>query len=190
MLLQWPLHHGQGSHDQLEMILASVELEPDWQDRMARLSVQDLEGPDPRELKERKRRLSRAYADGGFTDGEYQVKRAEIDARLRLAESVSLPTLEEAAQLFENIPQLWREATPEERRKLISPLMERVYVDIECSRIGAIVPVTEFRRLIEGAMTRSQSPAAMLLSEDEAERLKVWSWWRRGRVELPVQKAP
>ena len=61
---------------------------------------------------------------------------------------------------------------------------------MECGRIGAIVPVTEFRRLIEGAMTKSQSPAAMLLSEDEAERLEVWSWWRRGRVELPVQKTP
>ena len=170
--------------DQLEVILASVELESDWQDRMARLSVKDVEGPDPRELKERKRRLSRAYADGGFTEAEYQIKCAEIDASLRLTESVSLPTLEEAAQLFKDIPQIWREATPEERRKLISPLVERVYVDMECSRIGAIVPVSEFRRLMEGAMTRSQSPAAMLISEDEAERLKVWSWWRRGRVEL------
>ena len=27
----------------------------------------------------------------------------------------------------------------------------------------------------------------MLLSDEE---MKVWSWWRRGRVELPVQKAP
>ncbi len=149
---------------------------------MARLSVKDAEGPDPRELKERKRRLARAYAEGGFTHAEYQAKRAEIDASLQFSDSVSLPTLEEAARLFENLPQIWREATPEERRKLISPLVERVYVDMECSRIGAIVPVTEFRRLIEGAMTKSQSPTAMLLSEDEAERLEVWSWWRRGRV--------
>ena len=49
--------------------------------------------------------------------------------------------------------------------------MERVYVDMECSRIGAIVPVTEW--LMEGAMTRSQSPAVMLLSEDEAESLEL-----------------
>ena len=97
---------------------------PDWQARMARLPVEDVEGPTPRELTERKRRLARAYTDGGFTDAEYQAKRAEIDASLRLTESVSLPTLEEAAQLFENLPQLWREATPEERRKLISPLVE------------------------------------------------------------------
>jgi hypothetical protein len=97
---------------------------------------------------------------------------------------MELPTLEEAARLFEGIPQLWEEATPEERRKLLSPLVERVYVDLECSMIGAIVPVPGFRRLLEGAMSRAESSAAMLLSEDDAERLEVWSWWRRGRVEL------
>ena len=59
---------------------------------MARLSVKDAEGPDPRELKERKRRQTRAYADGGFTDAEYQVKCAEIDASMQLTESVNVPT--------------------------------------------------------------------------------------------------
>ena len=28
-------------------------------------------------------------------------------------------------------------------------------------------------------LSRAESPAAILLSEDDAERLKVWSWWRR-----------
>ena len=115
---------------------------------------------------------------------------AEIDVRLRLTENVELPTLEEAASLFEDIPQLWEEATPEERRKLISPIVERVYVDMESSMIGAIVPTTGFRRLLKGAMMAAENPAVMLLSEDESDRLKVWSWWRRGRVELPVQKYP
>jgi len=59
-----------------------------------------------------------------------------------------------------------------------------MYVGMQCSRIGAIVSVTESRRLMEGAMTRSQIPATMLLSDDETEGLKVWSWWRRGRVDL------
>ena len=49
--------------------------------------------------------------------------------------------------------------------------------------IGAITPVPALRQLLEGAMSRAESSAAMLLSEDDAERLEVWSWWRRG-VEL------
>ena len=172
---------------QIEDILTAMELMPEWRSRMSQLAVEDSKGPDPRELQDKRRRLSVAFANGGFTYPQYYARLAEIDASLRLTESVGLPTLEEAAQLFEDIPQLWREATPEERRKLISPLIERVYVDMDCSMIGAIVPASAFRRLLEGAMARAESPAATLLSEDESERLKVWSWWRRGRAELPVQ---
>ena len=54
-------------------------------------------------------------------------------------------------------------------------------MDMDCSRIGAIVPASAFHRLMEGAMTRSQSHSAMLLSEDERERLEVWSCWRQAR---------
>ena len=74
------------------------------------------------------------------------------------------------------------EATPEERRKLISPFIERVYLDVDSRLIGAIAPVAAFRTLLDKAMARAESTAVMLLSEDDTERLKVWSWWRRGRV--------
>jgi hypothetical protein len=161
-----------------------VVLLPEWREEMSRLAVTNDEGPNPHELQEKRRRISRAYAEGAYSDTEYQIKLDEVDGLLRRTVPMELPTLEEAASLFEDIPRLWEEATPEERRKLLSPLVERVYVDMECSRIGAIVPVTGFRRLLEGAMVRAESPTAILLSEDDAEGLKVWSWWRRGRVEL------
>ena len=119
-------------------------------------------------------------------DNEYEEKLAEIDARLRLNENVELPTLEEAASLFGDIPQLWEEATSEERRRLISPIVERVYVDMDSRRIGAIVPAAGFRQLLVGAMVQAGNPAAMLLSEDDTDRQHVWSWWRRGRE--PVSK--
>ena len=168
---------------QIETILTSVELQPGWRDRIAQLVVADHNGPDPVDLKERKRRLSRAYANMAFSDAEYETKLREIEASLRLTEQVELPTLEEAAQLFRDIPQLWKEATPEEQRKLLSPLLERVYVDMESGRIGAIAPAPGFRRLLEGAMTPSPGSHVLLLSEDESDRMNVWSWWRRGRVE-------
>ncbi len=38
-------------------------------------------------------------------------------------------------------------------------------------------------------MVPAEGSAVMLLSEDYADS-NVWSWWRRGRVELPVQKNP
>ena len=134
---------------QIEAILTSVELRPGWRDRMAELVVADARGPNPTDLKERKRRLSIAFANMAFSESEYKARLGEIEASLRLTEQVELPTLEEAAQLFGDIPQLWKEATPEEQRKLLSPLLERVYVDMESGRIGAIAPAPGFRRLLE-----------------------------------------
>jgi hypothetical protein len=96
------------------------------------------------------------------------------------------PSYEEAAQLFENIDSLWKEATPEERRKLISPLIERVYVDLELKLVGAITPTPAFRALLQCAVQKSDSPV-WVGSQEEMESLGVWSWWRRGRIELPVQ---
>jgi hypothetical protein len=102
---------------QVQVILTSLELRPEWREEMARLAMAGQEGPDPKVLRERKRRVSHAYIAGGISEAEYKTKIAEIDASLQLTENVELPTLEEAAQLVENIPQLWEEATPEESRK-------------------------------------------------------------------------
>ena len=169
---------------QIREILTSVELLPEWREKMSRLAVLRTEGPSPQELLGKRRRTSRAYADGAYTDEEYGAKLEEIDAQLKLSIPTELPSLEEAAELFSDIPTLLKEATPEERRQLISPLLERVYLDMESSSIGAIIPQPAFRQLLEGAMVVTKSPAALLLSEDETERMKVWSWWRRGRVKL------
>jgi hypothetical protein len=53
--------------------------------------------------------------------------------------------------LASRVPSLWEEATPEERRRLLIPLVERVYVDISTKRVGAIVPASGFRLLLENA---------------------------------------
>jgi len=51
----------------------------------------------------------------------------------------------------------WARSVPEERRKLLSPFLDRVYVDMECGMIGAIVRATAFRRLLESTMNREGS---------------------------------
>jgi hypothetical protein len=67
------------------------------------------------------------------------------------------------------------------------PLIERAYVDLEAGRVGAITPTPALRALVHCAVRKSRSEV-VLVSQDELERLGVWSWWRRGRIELPVQK--
>ena len=152
---------------------------------MSQLAVEDSKGPDPRELQDKRRRLSVAFANGGFTYPQYYARLAEIDASLRLTESVGLPILEEAAQLFEDIPQLWREATPEERRKLISPLIERSLCGHGLQYDRGHRASVGFSPITGGSDGQGQkAPPQTLLSEDESERLKVWSWWRRGWLTL------
>ena len=92
-----------------------------------------------------------------------------------------LPTPEEAASLPGDIPHLWEEAAEDERRKVISPIVERVCVDMESRRIGAIAPVAGFCGLLASAMVTAESSAGMLLSGDNAGGLKAWSWWRQAR---------
>ena len=53
--------------------------------------------------------------------------------------------------------------------------------------VGAITPTPAFRAVLMCAVQKSRSEV-VLVSPDEQERLAVWSWWRRGRIELPVQK--
>ena len=98
--------------EQIETILTSVQLLPDWGDNMARLTVANHEQPDIEGLEEKRRRLSRAYFEKGFTEREYEARLAVIDAKLRLTSPLGLPTLEKAAELFEDIHKFERRRRP------------------------------------------------------------------------------
>ena len=95
---------------------------------MSQLATAKRAGPDLATPQEQRRRLERAYADGAFSEAGYEARAALIDSRIRQATTVVAPALEQAVALFEDIPDPWEEATPEERRRLLSPLVERVYV--------------------------------------------------------------
>lgn len=79
-----------------------------------------------------------------------------------------LPTLEEAAELFQKIPALWMEATLQERRQLLNPLIERVYVDMESKLIGAMVPIATFRTVLDAAIQKIDRSDVVLLTVIEA----------------------
>ncbi len=69
-------------------------------------------------------------------------------------------------------------------------MLDAVYVDMKDSRtIVAIKPKAPFRPIFQVATTREGS-GVMLLNEppDTDPEAHRCFWWRRGRVELPVQK--
>ena len=56
--------------EQIEAILTSVQLLPDWRNGMALLAATNNEELDTKKLNDKRRRLSRAYAEGAFNDTE------------------------------------------------------------------------------------------------------------------------
>jgi len=132
---------------QVATIVHSLKLQPDWKKKMANLAVENYDGPSPTALQEKRRRHARAYADGAYTDDEYKRRLAEIDHQIQQAISITPPDIEDAIKLFEDIPMLWNEATPEERRTLVKSLVELVYVDIQTKRVTAVKPTPAFRAL-------------------------------------------
>gem|GEM_PF-2532166 len=61
--------------------------------------------------------MGKSDAGGAYTDEEYVNKRVEIDSDIRNAVSTEMPSIEEAAAIFEDIPRLWGEVAPEDRRE-------------------------------------------------------------------------
>ena len=95
--------------DQIGTIFKSIELSPDWQRRIVQLTTNVKEGPNPKEILDSRHRLSLAYAEGAFTHIEFEERLSEINALMAKTPATNLPTVEEAAELFQNLPSLWRE---------------------------------------------------------------------------------
>ena len=101
----------------------------------------------------------------------------------------------EAGKLLEDLPVLWEEADLSERRKLLMAMLEALYINtVEEKSVVAIRPKPAFRPIFEVATTREGSGIVLINQTPQARYEPGASglcfWWRRGRVELPVQKRP
>ena len=180
--------------------MEAIVLEQDWLDKaLAQIEVKDeVERIRERRqhLEERRKRLGRAYVDGHYADEEYRRQLRVIDQEMESLVVPEASAAEEAGYLLEQLPALWREADPEERRTLLLPMLEAVYVDTqEEKRVVAIKPKAPFRPVFLVATTRGGSDVALVKNPHpalppEAAPSTPCLWWRRGGVEPPVQKRP
>ena len=72
------------------------------------------------------------------------------------------------------------------------PMLDAVYVDVKESKaIVEIQPKDPFRPVFDVATTKKGSGVLLLKQPPDLDpKADLCSWWRRGRVELPVQKRP
>jgi len=157
--------------EQIAEIWRAIEFPGDWRDRMAEFASGRYEGPSLSSLNERRRRLARAYADGAYSDAEYHDLRTTVDEQFRAATRAVGASYEEAAAVLSDMPAMWERARGDERRVLLGPLIERIYVDVECGLIGGLAPTSAFRDLIDHALCRSDTSRVVLLTSSETRQV-------------------
>ena len=168
--------------DQLAEIMASIVWE---RGDIERVAAEAATGTHESEavLQAHRKRLARAYADGGLDEDEYERRLAAIDLAIANANPGEIIDPAEAAEALEDFATLWGDATSEQRRRLLAPLLKSVYVDLDTQRIVALEAAPEFSALLKNAATRASARCEVLPAEEGV------GWWRRGRIELPVQRA-
>jgi site-specific DNA recombinase len=140
--------------EQVNNIIRSLTLDPTWREKI----IEKISAASEREsiLKQRKqteeklRRLWRIYMDGVIDDGEYNVQHKLLQDAL---DSLVIPEMDatlRAGELLEGLGLIWDRATDEERHRLLSGMIEAVYIDLAASRsIVGIQPKPPFYNLFE-----------------------------------------
>ena len=140
--------------DQVDIIIRSLTLEPTWRERIiekiSTVSERESILKQRKQTEERLRRLGRSYIDGVIDDGEYNIQRKLLQHAL---ESLVIPEADaalQAGELLESLGLIWDKATDEEKHRLLSGMIEAVYIDLAASRsIVGIQPKPPFYNLFE-----------------------------------------
>ena len=185
--------------DQIALLISAITLPESWMDRvLAQVQAVDevkrIQG-EREEVRRRLQRLGRAYVDDLVAEETYTREKRGLEEKLASLVVPEVDAARQAGELLESLPAVWAEANLAERRRVLTAMLEAVYVDaVEEKRIVAIKPKPAFRPVFQVATTREGSDVVLIQQDpqpDEAEGLATpCSWWRRGRVELPVQQAP
>ena len=179
---------------QMGRIIESILLPKSYMDLvLAQIQLADEVKRVERERKrveERIRRLREVYLEGDLPRDQYGERKRNLENQLASLVIPDVDAAKEAGKLLEQLPALWEEADLSERRKLLTAMLEAVYVDtVEERAIVALKPKPAFRALFQIATTREGSgvilykenpPGTFSCPEDDSP----CSWWRRGRVEL------
>ncbi len=188
--------------DQIGKIIGAIVLPEKWMDRvLAQVHLTDevkKVQEERKKVQQRLQRLSEVYLDGLRTRDDYLREKRRLEDQLVSLVVPGVDAAREAGKLLEHLLSLWEQANLTERRKLWLSILDAVYVDtVEENRVVAIRPKPAFMPLFEVATTREGS-GVLLVNEKELppatdespEASNPCLWWRRGRVELPVQRIP
>lgn len=114
-------------------IFSHLQLPADWQARsLHHLTAGRDPNADARKrerLQEKIKRLGELYAEGIYTRPEYDRKYADARSELDTLKPTPAIDLTQAAALLADFPHLWAAASPENQKRLLQAMLERVVVN-------------------------------------------------------------
>jgi DNA invertase Pin-like site-specific DNA recombinase len=152
--------------EQIDKVIQSLVLEPSWRERIiakiSTLSERELMLKQRKQIQEKLRRLGKTYLDGVIEDGEYNLQRKLLQDNL---DSLVIPEADaamNAGELLESLGLIWQKTTIEEKHKLLTGMLEAVYIDLAASRsIVGIQPKPAFYPLFEALKQKPEAKVTL-----------------------------
>ena len=162
--------------EQVGRVISAIVLPEAWLDRVLTQvhladEVKRVE-QEKGQVQQRLQRLTQVYVDGHLTEEEYRRQKKQQKEKLRSLIVTDGDAAVDAGKLLKNLPSLWKKADFGERWRLLTTMLDAVYLDtVEEKRIVAIRPKPAFRPLLEIATTREGSDIVLVHDAKEDEDL-------------------
>ena len=90
---------------------------------------------------EKLHRMAQAYVDGHYPEEQYRQGKRRLELELESLVVPEVSEAEEAGRILSDLPDLWRDADMEERRKILLGMLDAVYVETrKLKQVVAIRP--------------------------------------------------
>ncbi len=121
--------------EQIGEMFSSITLPVDWQERVLAEIVHRDESAriiaERERVKERLRRLGKAFVDGLVDEIEYHRQKKSLEWELEALLIPEADAVKAAGRLLADIPRLWVKATLQERHRLLTTILDAVYIDMK-----------------------------------------------------------
>lgn len=147
---------------QVDQIIESLVLPSSWKEniiaKISSIAHNDQIIKERDKCQDKLRRLSRTYIDGFINDSEYEYQKKLLQDRLSTLSIPKLNATLDAGSLMENMGTVWSNSSIEDKHKLITLMLDAVYIDLLVSRrVVGILPKPIFYPLFE---TLEQKPGS------------------------------
>jgi DNA invertase Pin-like site-specific DNA recombinase len=153
-------------------LVARLVLPPDWRAQIVDLVESEdrraAVGRERARLKEKLRRLQKAYFDVEIDEDTYRRERDEVQVELDALVVPEEPDVVAAGQFLETFAVIWAEANPKERKELLGLLLDEVLVDVAEARIVCVKPKASFVALFQQVSDLQERDGCFHLASDAA----------------------